>query len=171
MARSAGPGAASGRGAVRLRRGRTMLEGTAAPGNRPTPPAAGAWRPTEDAMRPAPLALGAAAAIAAVLAGTWVATRQAGDALAACRGGQVAGGTLGGPFTLVDGTGRAVTDAEVLAAIAWAFTHLKLVIEPGGAVCLAALLSGRFEARGRVVGAVLSGGNVDPAVFTRALAA
>ncbi len=66
--------------------------------------------------------------------------------------------------------GMAVTDAEVLAAIAFAFTHLKLVVEPGGAVCLAALLSGRFDARGRVVGAVLSGGNVDPAVFARALA-
>ena len=67
--------------------------------------------------------------------------------------------------------GVTVTDAEVLAAIAFAFTHLKLVVEPGGAVCLAALLSARFEARGRVVGAVLSGGNVDPAVFARALAA
>lgn len=66
--------------------------------------------------------------------------------------------------------GVAVTDAEVLAAMAFAFTHLKLVVEPGGAVCLAALLSGRFDARGRVVGAVLSGGNVDPAVFARALA-
>ena len=65
--------------------------------------------------------------------------------------------------------GVAVTDDEVLAAIAFAFTHLKLVVEPGGAVCLAALLSGRFDARGRVVGAVLSGGNVDPAVFARAL--
>ena len=67
--------------------------------------------------------------------------------------------------------GVAVTDAEVLAAIAFAFTHLKLVVEPGGAVCLAALLAGRFDARGRVVGAVLSGGNVDAAVFARALAA
>lgn len=66
--------------------------------------------------------------------------------------------------------GVAVTDAEVLAAIAFAFAHLKLVVEPGGGVCLAALLSGRFDARGRVVGAVLSGGNVDPAVFARALA-
>jgi threonine dehydratase len=66
--------------------------------------------------------------------------------------------------------GVVVTDAEVLAAMAFAFTHLKLVVEPGGAVCLAALLSGRFNARGRVVGAVLSGGNVDPAVFARALA-
>lgn len=66
--------------------------------------------------------------------------------------------------------GVVVTDAEVLAAMAFAFTHLKLVVEPGGSVCLAALLSGRFDARGRVVGAVLSGGNVDPAVFARALA-
>ena len=67
--------------------------------------------------------------------------------------------------------GLAVTDAEVLAAIAFAFRHLKLVVEPGGAVCLAALLAGKFDARGQVVGAVISGGNVDPAVFGRALAA
>jgi threonine dehydratase len=65
----------------------------------------------------------------------------------------------------------AVSDAEVIAAMAFAFTHLKLVVEPGGAVTLAALLSGRFAARGQVVGAVLSGGNVDPVVFARALAA
>ncbi len=65
----------------------------------------------------------------------------------------------------------AVSDDEVLGAMAWAFLHLKLVVEPGGAVALAALLSGRFEARGQVVGAVISGGNVDPAVFARALAA
>jgi threonine dehydratase len=66
--------------------------------------------------------------------------------------------------------GLAVTDQEVLHAMAFAFLHLKLVLEPGGAVCLAALLSGRHTAAGRVVGAVLSGGNVDPAVFARALA-
>jgi threonine dehydratase len=65
--------------------------------------------------------------------------------------------------------GVAVSDAEVLAAIAFAFLHLKLVVEPGGAVCLAALLANKFDARGKVVGIVLSGGNVDPAVFTRAL--
>jgi len=69
------------------------------------------------------------------------------------------------------GAGLAVTDAEVMAAIAFAFLRLKVVVEPGGAVCLAALLAGKFDARGRVVGAVLSGGNVDPAVFARALAA
>ena len=67
--------------------------------------------------------------------------------------------------------GVVVSDAEVLAAMRFAFTHLKLVLEPGGAVALAALLSGRFRAEGRVVGAVLSGGNVDPGVFGRALAA
>ena len=64
-----------------------------------------------------------------------------------------------------------VSDAEVIAAMAFAFTHLKLVVEPGGAVALAALLSGRYQARGQVVGIVISGGNVDPAVFARALAA
>ena len=64
----------------------------------------------------------------------------------------------------------AVSDAEVLAAMAFAFTHLKLVVEPGGAVALAALLSGRYGGKGQVVGVVLSGGNVDPAVFGRALA-
>jgi threonine dehydratase len=69
------------------------------------------------------------------------------------------------------GAGVAVTDAEVLAAVAFAFLRLKVVVEPGGAVCLAALLAGKFDARGKVVGAVLSGGNVDPAVFARALSA
>lgn len=64
----------------------------------------------------------------------------------------------------------AVTEAEVLAAMAFAFLRLKVVVEPGGAVALAALLSGRFPARGQVVGVVLSGGNVDPTVFARALA-
>jgi len=67
--------------------------------------------------------------------------------------------------------GLAVTDAEVLEAIRFAFTHLKLVVEPGGAVCLAALLARKYDARGQIVGAVISGGNVDPATFGRALAA
>jgi len=66
--------------------------------------------------------------------------------------------------------GLVVTDEEVFAAIRFAFSHLKLVVEPGGAVCLAALLAGKFDARGKIVGVVLSGGNVDPGVFGRALA-
>ena len=39
-----------------------------------------------------------------------------------------------------------------------------------GAVTLAALLAGKFDARGKIVGAVISGGNIDPATFQRALA-
>lgn len=66
--------------------------------------------------------------------------------------------------------GIAVTEAEVFQAMRFAFEHLKLVAEPGGAVALAAVLAGKLEARGRVVGVVISGGNVDPAVFARALA-
>jgi threonine dehydratase len=65
--------------------------------------------------------------------------------------------------------GVAVTEAEVMRAMRFAFEHLKIVAEPGGAVALAAVLAGKVEARGRVVGVVVSGGNVDPAVFARAL--
>lgn len=67
--------------------------------------------------------------------------------------------------------GLVVHEAEVLAAMRFAFEHLKLVVEPGGAVALAAVLSRRLPATGGVVGVVLSGGNVDAAVFSRALAA
>ena len=66
--------------------------------------------------------------------------------------------------------GVVVTEAEVLRAMRFAFEHLKVVAEPGGAVALAAVLTGKVNARGRVVGAVISGGNVDPTVFARALA-
>ncbi|MBP2312295.1 threonine ammonia-lyase [Azospirillum soli] len=67
--------------------------------------------------------------------------------------------------------GFAVTDAEVQAAMAYAFSVLKLVVEPGGAVALAAILSGKLSTAGRKVVVVLSGGNVDPGTFTDALAA
>lgn len=66
--------------------------------------------------------------------------------------------------------GVAVTQAEVFRAMRFAFEHLKLVVEPGGAVALAAVLTGKVDARGRVAGVVISGGNVDPALFARALA-
>ena len=66
--------------------------------------------------------------------------------------------------------GLAVTDAEVEHAMVVAFRDLKLVVEPGGAVALAAVLAGRFEVRGRTVALMLSGGNVDPARFGQILA-
>ena len=60
------------------------------------------------------------------------------------------------------------TDNEVLAAMRFAFEKAKLVVEPGGALALAAFLAGQVPGDGPVV-AVLSGGNVDPAVMERAL--
>jgi threonine dehydratase len=66
--------------------------------------------------------------------------------------------------------GVSVTPDEVLKAMRFAFDHLKVVVEPGGAVALAAVLAGHVSAKGRTVGVVISGGNVDPAVFTRAMA-
>jgi threonine dehydratase len=68
------------------------------------------------------------------------------------------------------GEGVSATDAEVAAAVAFAFHELKLVVEPGGAVGLAALLAGKVDAGGKVVVAVLSGGNVDPDLFHRLVA-
>jgi threonine dehydratase len=62
-----------------------------------------------------------------------------------------------------------VTRAEVEAAMRFAFLHLKLVVEPGGAVALAALLAGKLPAEGRAVGIIVSGGNADPAVFAEVL--
>jgi threonine dehydratase len=64
----------------------------------------------------------------------------------------------------------AVSDHEALAAVAFAFRELKLVVEPGGAVALAALLAGRLDGRGKTVAVVLSGGNVDETMLRRALA-
>ena len=63
-----------------------------------------------------------------------------------------------------------VTDAEVAAAMRYAFETLKLVVEPGGSVGLAALLAGKVAPKpGQTVGLVLSGGNVDPDLFARAI--
>ena len=50
----------------------------------------------------------------------------------------------------------------------YAFRTLKLVLEPGGAAALAAALSGKLDLAGKTVAVVLSGGNVDPALFARA---
>ncbi len=69
------------------------------------------------------------------------------------------------------GQGVAATDEEVGRAVAFAFRELKLVVEPGGAIGLAALLAGKLDVKGKVVVAVLSGGNVDPDMFQRLIAA
>jgi threonine dehydratase len=65
---------------------------------------------------------------------------------------------------LVSG-GLAVADGEVRAALGFAFRELKLVVEPSGAVALAALLSGKLDVRGKLAVVVLSGGNVDAEQF------
>lgn len=63
-----------------------------------------------------------------------------------------------------------VSDDEVMHAVSFAFRYLKLVVEPGAAVGLAALLHNRIDTAGRNLVVVLSGGNVDPALFNRCLA-
>jgi len=66
--------------------------------------------------------------------------------------------------------GVTASDAEVGRAVGFAFREFKLVVEPGGAVALAALLAGAFDARGQTVVIVLSGGNVDADLFARLIA-
>lgn len=61
--------------------------------------------------------------------------------------------------------GLIVSEKEVKQAVAFAFRELKLVVEPSGAVGLAALLSRRIDVRGQTVATVLTGGNVDPGAF------
>jgi threonine dehydratase len=63
----------------------------------------------------------------------------------------------------------AVTDEEALAAMAFAFRHLKIVLEPGGAVALAAVLTRKLDLAGGTAVVVASGGNVDAEVFAKAL--
>ncbi len=64
-----------------------------------------------------------------------------------------------------------VSDDEVREAIRFAFRHLKLVVEPGGAVSLASTLAGRLDLSGQVTVAILSGGNIDPPLFASIQAA
>lgn len=61
--------------------------------------------------------------------------------------------------------GLSVSDAEVRDAMRFAFRHLKLVVEPGGAVALAAVLAGRISTKDKTTVVVLSGGNVDSDSF------
>ena len=69
------------------------------------------------------------------------------------------------------GQGLTVTDDEVARAVRYAFEELKLVVEPGGAVGLAAMLAGKVELAGKIVAGVLSGGNVDAEMFGKLIMA
>jgi threonine dehydratase len=65
--------------------------------------------------------------------------------------------------------GLVVTDTQAAEAVRYAFEVLKLVIEPGGAAALAAVLMGRIETQGRIIGVIASGGNCDGELFARIL--
>ena len=65
--------------------------------------------------------------------------------------------------------GVGVSDDDALHAMASAFRFLKLIIEPAGAASLGAVLAHKLDVAGKNVVVVASGGNVDPAVFGRAL--
>ena len=98
--------------------------------------------------------------------GNDAAARSICDALLAPMPGQI-------PFAILRrllAGGLAVSDADVLAAMAVAFADYKLVVEPGGAAALAAVLSGKLPLEGKTVAVIASGGNVDREVFAKALA-
>ena len=57
--------------------------------------------------------------------------------------------------------GFAVSDAQLEQALAFAAEELKLLVEPGGAAGLAALLAGKIDAKNKTVAVVLSGGNAE----------
>ena len=65
--------------------------------------------------------------------------------------------------------GLTADDEQVMRAMGWAWCHLKLVVEPAGAVALAALLSDVRSARDKIIAVVCSGGNVDAGLFSRCL--
>jgi threonine dehydratase len=69
-----------------------------------------------------------------------------------------------------DATGVAVSEPEIAAAQRWAAEKLRLVIEPGGAVGLAAVLAGKVKLEPGLL-VILSGGNVDLAAYAKAMAA
>lgn len=65
--------------------------------------------------------------------------------------------------------GFGVPDEHTRAAVAFAFHELKLVVEPGGAIALAALLGGHYKLSGKPVAVILSGGNIEPAMLAECL--
>jgi threonine dehydratase len=76
------------------------------------------------------------------------------------------------PFAILKSCGvqgLAVGDEALMQAVGFAALNLKLVVEPGGAAALAAVLSGAFDAKGKTLAIVLSGGNIDPGMLTRGI--
>jgi threonine dehydratase len=76
------------------------------------------------------------------------------------------------PFAILKATRAgavAIGDAALAQAVGYAARELKLVVEPGGAAGLAAVLSGAFDAKDRTIAIVLSGGNIDPEMLTSCL--
>jgi threonine dehydratase len=67
--------------------------------------------------------------------------------------------------------GVTVSDDEVRLAMWWCFTHMKLVVEPGGAAAVAACLFRKIDVRGRRVLTLVSGANVDTKTFASVLMA
>ena len=61
--------------------------------------------------------------------------------------------------------GLIVSDEDVREAMRFAFRNLKIVVEPGGAVGLAAILAGKLETAGKTTAIIFSGGNVDAELF------
>ena len=61
--------------------------------------------------------------------------------------------------------GLVASDEDVRTAMRFAYEHYKIVVEPGAAVGIAAVLSGRIPIRGKVVATIVTGGNVDSARF------
>ncbi len=88
------------------------------------------------------------------------------DALMAAMPGEITFSINGKLLT----KGLVASDAEVGAAVGFAFRELKLVVEPGGSVGLAALLAGRIDTVGKNIVIVLSGGNVDADMFAKLIA-
>ena len=67
------------------------------------------------------------------------------------------------------GEGLSVSDTEAAEAVRFAFEVLKLVLEPGGAVALAAVLAGKIATKGKSIGLIASGGNCDPGLYAKIL--
>ncbi len=65
--------------------------------------------------------------------------------------------------------GLSVSDQDVMSAMRVAYEEYKLVLEPGGAVALACVLSGKIDITNKTVGVICTGGNVDLDIFKRAI--